>query len=142
MSTLPLLELGPEGNPARAPREERRSSPRTRCDPPPLIQLIVRPNFTSLRALVHDASDRGLGLLLHRPLPPGSVLALRLRQGAHGVSCILSARVVHATPHPQGGWLIGCRFSLSSTVTDCSKGQVGWALAATGFAGQAKLNLM
>jgi PilZ domain len=96
-------------SPAAGP--ERRRQVRHICDPRPFLQLLVRPSFICRRAFVHNASEGGLGLVLQHPLEPGSVVALQLRRALHGVSRILSARVVHATPFPGGGWLIGCQLS-------------------------------
>jgi hypothetical protein len=93
------------------PEMERRRQVRQLCDPRPLLNMLVRPNFTCLRAFVHDFCAGGLGLMVQRPLEPGDLVALQLRKGRHGVSCILTARVIHTTRCPRGGWLIGCQLS-------------------------------
>ena len=43
------------------------------------------------------------------------VLALQLRRRHHGLSRILSVRVVHATPQPDGYYLIRCELNTSLT---------------------------
>jgi hypothetical protein len=63
-------------------------------------------------ALVVDFSVRGLGLLFHRPLEPGSVLAVELRGRRHGISRILSVRVVHSTRQEDGNYRIGCSLNM------------------------------
>jgi hypothetical protein len=63
-------------------------------------------------AMVVDFSVRGLGLLFHRPLDPGSVLAVELRGRRHGLSRILAVRVVHSTRQPDGNYLIGCALNM------------------------------
>src|SRR2546430_15262988 len=72
------------------------------CYGRPMVRLLERPSFKCLMAMVANFSARGLGLIFHRPLEPGSVLALQLRRRHHGLSRILSVRVVHATPQPDG----------------------------------------
>jgi len=61
--------------------------------------------------MVVDFSVRGLGLLFHRPLEPGNVLAVELKGRRHGVSRILAVRVVHATRQSDGNYLIGCELN-------------------------------
>jgi hypothetical protein len=81
------------------------------CYGRPMIRLLERPSFKCLMAMVHNFSGRGLGLIFHRPLEPGAVLALQLRRRFHGLSRIVSVRVVHATPQADGNYLIGCELN-------------------------------
>jgi hypothetical protein len=80
------------------------------------VRLVVHPDFRTLTARVLDASVYGLGLLFEWPLEPGSVLSLLLLRPGHGrpprlrVSRIVTAKVMHATPHPDG-WRVGCRLA-------------------------------
>jgi hypothetical protein len=113
--------FGPDLATTRTPaqRPERRRYARHLCNPRPVLNLLVRPSFFCGRALVHDASPGGVGLLVPQPLKVGSVLALQLREAPHGTSCTLLVRVVHATPFPAGGWLIGCRLEQPLSENDC-----------------------
>jgi hypothetical protein len=97
--------------PADFPSPERRTSDRRPCPRRPLIRLLARPNFECLRAGAVNVSAEGIGLVFDRRLEPGTVLAFLLQHSRPGMSRILSARVVHATPRPDGTWLIGCRLS-------------------------------
>jgi hypothetical protein len=101
----PVVELEPPQS------LERRRHVRHLCNPRSILHLLVRPSFVCYRAFVHNASAGGLGLLLGHPLEAGSMLALQLQEAPHGVSCILLARVIHATPFPGAGWLIGCQLA-------------------------------
>jgi hypothetical protein len=86
------------------------------CHGRPMVRLLERPSFKCLMAMVHNFSGRGLGLIFHRPLDPGAVLALQFRRRFHGLSRIVSVRVIHATPQPDGNYLIGCE--LNSYLSD------------------------
>src|SRR5437868_2577357 len=89
--------------------EEQRDGKRFRCSRPRLVRLLARPSFQSFRAVVHNVSARGLGLILGRALEVGTVLAVQLRGSRQeGLSCILTARVQHCTRQANGNWLVGC----------------------------------
>ncbi len=95
-----------------APLEgERRSMGRFPAAHRPLVHLLVKPSFFSVRAFVHDVSQAGIAFLLNRPLKPGSRLAFQLRDDRRGNTRIQSARVAHLTPQPGGYWLVGCEIS-------------------------------
>jgi hypothetical protein len=96
---------------ADGPASERRSEPRRPCCwEQTVIRVTVRPSFQPFPAQVRNVSARGIGFLHQDPLEPGAVLALQLRAGVAGTSCIRTGRVVHATPCG-GEWLIGCTIS-------------------------------
>ncbi len=75
-----------------------------------LLKVLVRPSFQPQCAVVHDVSRRGIGLYLRGALPLGSRLALQLRGPHRGLSCVVSAHVVHSTAR-SGAWLLGCDLS-------------------------------
>jgi hypothetical protein len=56
---------------------------------------------------VFDASPRGLGLLLHRPFPPGAAVVVELNPACLRYGVVAVAWVVHAAARPDG-YLIGC----------------------------------
>ena len=87
--------------------QERRAVERHRSLRNPQVRLLVKPSFQAHRGVVRDISQAGIGLLLRRPFDPGTVLAVEFRKARQGMSGILSARVVHATPQPDGSWLVG-----------------------------------
>ncbi len=89
--------------------DERREAVRYFSKCPHPIDLLVRPKMEPLRAVVKNVSAAGLGLLADRRIRPGTVLALTLRSDCRPL--IQIAQVMHATPCPDGAWLIGCKLS-------------------------------
>jgi hypothetical protein len=81
------------------------------CHGRPIVRLLERPSFKCWMAMVHNFSARGLGLVFHRALTPGTMLALELRRRRHGLSRVLAVRVVHCTPQPDGNFMIGCEMN-------------------------------
>jgi hypothetical protein len=64
------------------------------------------------KARVPDISASGVGLLVKRPIPPGTDLLVELVSARpHSRPRPLIARAVHATRQSNGDWLIGCAFS-------------------------------
>jgi hypothetical protein len=95
--------------------DDRRALGRYHAPRNPHVRLIARPSFQAYQAVVRDLSVSGMGLLLDHPFEIGTVLAIQLRQARHGLSCILSGKVIHATAQPDGRWLVGCELSRSLT---------------------------
>jgi hypothetical protein len=56
---------------------------------------------------VQDISRGGLGLIVDRRFEPGTLITVDLPLVPECPRPLL-ARVVHATAHPEGGWLVGC----------------------------------
>ena len=75
------------------------------------IRFIARPNFQSLRAILHDVSPSGIGLVVHSPVPAQTALAVRLQSKCTGVSGILAAIVRHSRQLGENCWLLGCSLS-------------------------------
>jgi hypothetical protein len=92
-------------------RLERRAVERYPCRRSPFVRVLARPSFQMYRAFLQDVSPEGLGLVLDRSFDVGTLLAIQLRTLHAGVSGILTARVIHATPQPDGSWLLGCRLN-------------------------------
>jgi hypothetical protein len=90
--------------------DRRREPRRPCCWEHTLIRVAVRPSFHPFPARVRDVFARGIGLLHQAPLEPGTVLALQLRAGVRGTSCIRTARVAHCAPYEEG-WVVGCTVS-------------------------------
>jgi len=91
-------ELHPEEDARRAGVDDR-GEPRYRCRDNSIVYLAVRPSFRSFPALVRDVSAGGVGLLVDRPLEPGTAIALSLCGGRPGTSVIRMAYVVHLRRH-------------------------------------------
>ena len=66
-------------------------------------------------AVIRDISAAGAGLVLGHDPGPEAVLLLRLPLRCGEESHTRAARVAHATPQPDGTWLVGCCFSLPLT---------------------------
>ena len=91
--------------------EERRITRRHDC----LLEMYCQPNDGTGRDTwwlgeVHDLSVHGIGLLSSRRFEPGTRIDIELQESARTPKRLLSAWVVHAKPHPEGGWTLGCAF--------------------------------
>jgi hypothetical protein len=93
------------------PAVERRRAPRYPCD----LQTTCRPlagrDGASWAARVVNISRSGIGLAVSRRFEPGALLTVELEDPRRTVSRSVLARVVHARPHADYGWLLGCAFS-------------------------------
>ena len=61
-------------------------------------------------ARVVDISTTGIGVILRQKFAEGTLLTVELQNSAGDVSHTLQTRVIHTTPHPEGGWVSGCAF--------------------------------
>ena len=102
LSSLPQLAGENSGH-------DRRRLERYNCSTLPLL-FLVRPCFRCQRGVLRDASAKGLSFYSRTYLEPGSLLAIQLRSQQHGVSGILSGRVVHITLE-DSNWVVGCELS-------------------------------
>jgi hypothetical protein len=72
-------------------------------------------------ARITDISTTGIALVLQQlrqKFPAGTLLTVELQNWAGDVSRTLQARVVHMTPNPEGGWIMGCAFVTPLTEED------------------------
>jgi len=69
-------------------------------------------------ARVVDISTTGIGVILRQKFPEGTLLTVELQNSAGDVSRTLQTRVIHTTPHPEGGWVSGCVFVNPLTEAD------------------------
>jgi hypothetical protein len=90
--------LSQQEPPPEAPRINRRTAVHYRCGSATLGRLAAVGRHETLSALVLDLSGRGIGLLVSRPLEPGTPVVIQLKSPALEGSLELPARVVHATP--------------------------------------------
>ena len=108
------MDLAPQKHAAGFVEEEDgRWLERQECIPPCPVRLIARPNLTPVDARVRDFSARGLGLECEHPFPRGTLLAVQIQKRHVGLSGLLTAKVRHVTPLPDGHWLLGCTLSRS-----------------------------
>jgi hypothetical protein len=57
---------------------------------------------------LRDISRTGIGLLLPRRWEKGTILLLKLDSVRGGGPRTLCACVIHSTPHPEEGYVVGC----------------------------------
>jgi len=57
--------------------------------------------------MLEDASEAGLGLIVHRPYPPGSELEVQVPKTALGPARTVRAKVVRVQTSTLGRWLVG-----------------------------------
>src|SRR6266849_6517258 len=69
-------------------------------------------------ARILDISTTGIGVILRQKFPSGTMLTVELQNSAGDVSRTLQTHVVHTTPHPEGGWVLGCAFDNPLTEED------------------------
>jgi len=93
-----------------APRPERRTAARLPCRADLPFRLIVARRYECRWAKALDVSTSGISFLISAPLEEGTAVFLRLRGEPGAAPLTLLAEVVHATSHPDGNWMIGCRF--------------------------------
>ncbi len=61
-------------------------------------------------ARIVDISTTGIGVILRQRFPSGTLLTIEMQNSAGDLSRTLQTKVVHTTPHPEGGWVSGCTF--------------------------------
>jgi hypothetical protein len=72
-------------------------------------RVVVPPDPQTYEGGIYGISlAGGLDLLLGEPLPVGAWLVIQLLDGASSFGEAIAAQVRHATPRPDGRWVIGC----------------------------------
>jgi hypothetical protein len=100
----------PESGEPAAIHEERRRAERFPCSLQPFWQVEGQEQVESPPTRIENISSTGIGLRVDDPLKPGVVLVIKLQSTDRRLSRPLPARVMHATPQPEGDWLVGCQF--------------------------------
>jgi hypothetical protein len=88
---------------------ERRNAPRCLSNLETSCQVAGVGEREQWHACVHDLSTTGIGLILKRRFEPGTLLSFVLDSQTRPCTHSFLARVVHARPHEDGGWRLGCR---------------------------------
>jgi hypothetical protein len=73
-------------------------------------QLFGSRQEESWNASLRDISLTGLGLVVNRSFPPGTVLTIRVQTGSRKCSRTMLVRVKHCAAQPNGDWHVGCSF--------------------------------
>jgi hypothetical protein len=94
------------GNEYRGLAMNQRAHVRYPCGPGLGLRLAVRPTYRGHRALIHDLSAGGVGLLLAERLEVGTTIAIEVGGDSEAAQS-RRARVVHTRPHaapPDAPW--------------------------------------
>lgn len=100
-----------EAAPAYSALLNRRFSVRYPCGAATATRVARKPGQYFRRVRVHDISQGGIALVLRKPLRPGKLLFIQVKNRILGFSFDLAAEVRHATKHTPGHWLVGCAFT-------------------------------
>ncbi len=87
---------------------DQRGSVRYHCAPATFGRVALVEDQEYQRAWVLDLSAGGVGLLLSRPLPMGTLVVIQIKGPSSNKTFELPAHVVHATLQANGGWVVGC----------------------------------
>ena len=108
--------------PDPAARGDTRSTSRHPCE----VQTTCQPPSAWSKdpwpAVIRNIGTAGLSLTLNRRFERGSGLAIEL-PGDDGSTSTVLARVIHVSPYPDGGWLLGVSF-----ISELSEDEVGQVL--------------
>jgi hypothetical protein len=96
----------PSGRPT--PEPERRSRVRQCPQRLTLVPIGDDPRGAPVRAILDNLSEQGIGLVFLRPVESGSTFIVQLHGRQPGSYLTCQAQVVHASPLPDGMWLVGC----------------------------------
>ena len=114
------LPQPPSGGAGDFLASERRNSPRHLYQRKALCQEGLAALNLSPKAAVNKADDvwlmgtsqdlsaGGISFILHRRFDPGTLLTIELERPKRCTWSQLLARVLHATPQPDGHWRLGC----------------------------------
>jgi hypothetical protein len=88
---------------------ERRAALRLQLPRGHACRVVVPPAPQAYEGGIYRVSVAGgLDLLLAGPLPVGAWLVIQLQDGGPTFGDAIAAQVRHATPRPDGRWLVGC----------------------------------
>src|SRR5262245_34096083 len=88
--------------------QDRRSAERHPSDLLISCHPLALPKKESVSALIRDVSQSGIGLVVRYCFAPGTLLVIDLDGRRDAGWSPLLGRVVHATPHGDGRWVLGC----------------------------------
>lgn len=112
---------------------ERRTAPRLPCRTDGAALMTVSHRHETRWARARDVSLGGLALEVSGPYEPGTVVLVQMsqRHGDHPMA--LLAEVCHASPRPDGTWVLGCRFdNLRGDLSPAERSQLLEALRRRG----------
>lgn len=90
--------------------QNRRVSIRYRCAPATIGKVISTDDQEFQRAWILDLSQSGVGMQLTRPLEPGRLVIVTMKDNLGKKVFELAANVAFCTALPHGEWKVGCEF--------------------------------
>jgi hypothetical protein len=93
---------------SEAPCAERRAAARYRCGLETNCHAVGGGPEGPWTGKIYDISTTGIGVVLPESLDRGTILLVDLPVPAGGKPQALSACVIHARPHEDGGFFAGC----------------------------------
>jgi hypothetical protein len=116
LSEEDLAALGAQKLRPTAP-DDRRNWTRFACNITATCRSVAQGQATAWTARVINISANGMGLLIDRDVPTGTLVSADLH-GQQWTSFTILACVVHATVQPDGRHVLGCSFIRELTETD------------------------
>ena len=98
--------------------QNRRASIRYRCAPATIGKVISTDDQEFQRVWIIDLSLHGLGMHLARPLEPGRLIIVAMKDNMGRKNFELTARVAFCTQLHHGDWHVGCEFTTPLTVEE------------------------
>jgi hypothetical protein len=99
-------------------RGYQRATVRYRCAPATLGRVYLNDDHEFQRACVINLSLKGIGLQLSRPLDPGQLIHICMKNNDDSKTYELIAQVCHCSTQPQGEYFIGCELTVPLTADD------------------------
>jgi hypothetical protein len=114
------MMVSPSGfdEPTPTAAAERRAAVRYPCEVEASCQDLTSSETELWSARVRDISTSGVGLLSTRRFDPGTALRVEMQSEDQAFAYTLMARVIHAVPHSDTEWLLGCAFARSLTESE------------------------
>lgn len=73
-------------------------------------QVMVAKRGRPWKAMIHDLSRTGIGLVMNQTFEPETMLAVELQSPDMELLYTVLTKVVRSVPRPNGAFLIGCAF--------------------------------
>ena len=107
-----------EGEARSVAAQNRRASIRYRCAPATIGKVISTHDQEFQRAWILDLSLKGMGMQLARPLVPGHLIIVTMKDNAGRKTFELTGHVAFCASLHHGDWHVGCEFTTQLTVEE------------------------
>lgn len=95
----------------RIRRPTDRKNVRYPVEEPTSWRVLLHTDTESVLAKVKNLSTHGIGLVVDRPLDPGSTMEAELTNSCQLFTSRQTIRVIHSTQQDEQSYLVGCEFS-------------------------------